>query len=95
MGLGGVAIAILPSIICLKLTFSDGLGERIGLKIPLTTYVARHTWASVARNVNVPVSVISVGMGHRSIKTTEVYLDSVDISRVNEANRMLINRIEG
>lgn len=71
------------------------IGERIGLKIPLTTYVARHTWASVARNVNVPVSVISVGMGHRSIKTTEVYLDSVDISRVNEANRMLIKRIEG
>lgn len=71
------------------------IGERIGLKIPLTTYVARHIWASVARNVNVPVSVISVGMGHRSIKTTEVYLDSVDISRVNEANRMLIKRIEG
>ena len=29
MGLGGVAIAILPSIICLKLTFSDGLGGQI------------------------------------------------------------------
>ena len=28
MGLGGVAIAILPSIICLKLTFSDGLGGK-------------------------------------------------------------------
>ena len=26
MGLGGVAIVILPSIMCLKLTFSDGLG---------------------------------------------------------------------
>lgn len=31
MGLGGVAIVILPSIMCLKLTFSDGLGEGIKL----------------------------------------------------------------
>lgn len=38
----------------------------IGLQIPLTTYVARHSWASIARNKNIPLSVISEGMGHDS-----------------------------
>lgn len=71
------------------------VGEMAGLKMPLTTYVARHTWASVARDMNIPISIISEGMGHNSIKTTQVYLNSIDISRVNEANKKIIKRIEG
>ena len=50
------------------------IGEMAELKMPLTTYVARHTWASVARDMNIPISIISEGMGHNSIKTTQVYL---------------------
>ncbi len=52
------------------------IGEMAELKMPLTTYVARHTWASVARDMNIPISIISEGMGHNSIKTTQVYLNS-------------------
>ena len=55
------------------------IGEMAELKMPLTTYVARHTWASVARDMNIPISIISEGMGHNSIKTTQVYLNSIDI----------------
>lgn len=69
------------------------LGELIGLKMPLTTYVARHTWASVARDMNISVAIISEGMGHRSYKTTQVYLNSIDSSRINEANKKIIRRI--
>ena len=69
------------------------IGERIGLNIPLTTYVARHSWASIARNMNISLSVISEGMGHQSYRTTQVYLDSIDTSRINEANRSIIQRI--
>lgn len=69
------------------------IGSSIGLKIPLTTYVARHSWASIARNMNVPICVISEGMGHQSYKTTQVYLDSLDTSKINEANRSIIQRI--
>lgn len=64
-------------------------------KMPLTTYVARHTWASVARDMNIPIAVISEGMGHNSIKTTQVYLNSINISRINEANKRIIKRIGG
>lgn len=69
------------------------IGKRIGLKMPLTTYVARHTWASVARDMNISLAVISEGMGHHSLKTTQVYLNSIDTSRINEANKKIIQRI--
>ena len=71
------------------------IGEMADLKMPLTTYVARHTWAGVARDMNIPIAVISDGMGHNSIKTTQVYLNSIDISRINEANKRIIKRIGG
>lgn len=71
------------------------IGEMAELKMPLTTYVARHTWASVARDMNIPIAVISEGMGHNSIKTTQVYLNSIDISRINDANKRIIKRIGG
>ncbi|WP_418851382.1 tyrosine-type recombinase/integrase [Prevotella sp.] len=69
------------------------IGNMIGLKMPLTTYVARHSWASMARDMNIPISIISEGMGHQSYKTTQVYLNSIDTSRINKANRDIIRRI--
>ena len=69
------------------------IGEMIGLKIPLTTYVARHTWASVALNMNIPIATISEGMGHNSYKTTQIYLQSLDVATINEANERIIRKI--
>lgn len=69
------------------------IGDMIGLKMPLTAYVARHSWASIARNLNIPITIISEGMGHQSYKTTQVYLDTIDTARINEANRYIIQRI--
>lgn len=71
------------------------IGDKVGLKIPFTTYVARHTWASIARNMDFPIAIISAGMGHNSYKTTQIYLDSIDMSRINEANKKIIRRIAG
>ena len=69
------------------------IGERIGLKIPLTTYVARHTWASIALHMNIPIATISEGMGHNSFKTTQIYLQSLDMATINEANERIIRKI--
>ena len=69
------------------------IGERIGLKIPLTTYVARHTWASIALHMNIPIATISEGMGHNSFKTTQIYLQSLDMATINEANERIIKKI--
>jgi len=69
------------------------LGERLGLSIPLTTYVARHGWASIAKSKNIPVSTISEAMGHDSEKTTRIYLASLDTSAVDKANSQILKAL--
>ncbi len=58
--------------------------------IPLTMYVARHSWASVAKSKNIPISVISEGMGHDSEATTQIYLASLDSAVVDRANSIIL-----
>lgn len=65
----------------------------VGVSIPLTLYVARHSWASAASATGIPTSVISQGMGHDSELTTRIYLASLDTSVVNRANRRIIAAI--
>lgn len=62
----------------------------LSLNIPLTMYVARHSWASIARSNKVPISVISEGMGHDSELTTQIYLASLDTAVVDRANKMIL-----
>lgn len=56
----------------------------------LTSYVARHSWATIAKDLNVPISVISEGLGHEDIKTTQIYLDSFDDDVIDKANELII-----
>lgn len=69
------------------------LGQTLGLADVLTSYVARHSWASIAMSQNVPLSVISKAMGHDSEKTTRIYLATLDTSEIDKANRKIINLI--
>ena len=62
------------------------IGQELSLPL-LTTYVARHSWASIAKNRNIPISVISEGLGHDSERTTQIYLASLDTRIIDEANR--------
>ena len=65
------------------------IGKQIGLGIPLTTYVARHAWASIAQSKNVSLPVISEALGHDSEQTTRIYLASLDTSIVDKANSLI------
>jgi integrase len=69
------------------------LGREIGLDIPLTTYVARHGWASIAKCKNIPTTTISEALGHDSERTTRIYLASLDTSAVDKANRQILESI--
>lgn len=69
------------------------IGEMIGVTMPLTLYVARHSWASAARTKGIPISVISEGMGHDSETTTRIYLASLDTSVVDKANAIILASI--
>ncbi len=71
------------------------LGQLIGLKIPLSSYTSRHTWATVARNHNIPIAVISEGMGHSSERTTRIYLASLKTSIIDRANREILEALNG
>ena len=66
------------------------LSQTLKLQRPLTMYVARHSWASAAKAKNVPLSVISEGMGHDSEATTQIYLASLETSVVDKANKMIL-----
>ena len=66
------------------------LSKMLKLQRPLTMYVARHSWASAAKAKNVPLSVISEGMGHDSETTTQIYLASLETSVVDKANKMIL-----
>ena len=69
------------------------IGKMVGIQLPLTMYTARHSWASVAKNKNVPISVISEGMGHDSEMTTQIYLASLDTAVVDKANSVILNSL--
>lgn len=69
------------------------VAEIIGISMPLTLYVARHSWASAAKAKGIPLHVISEGMGHDSETTTQIYLASLDTSIVDKANSLIIRSL--
>ncbi|WP_288084681.1 site-specific integrase [Xylanibacter rodentium] len=69
------------------------IAKMVGIQIPLTLYVARHSWASAAKAKGIPLSVISEGMGHDSEATTQIYLASLDTSVVDRANSLILKSI--
>ena len=70
------------------------IAKMVGVQIPLTLYVARHSWASAAKAKGIPLSVISEGMGHDSEATTQIYLASLDTSVVDKANSLILKSLK-
>lgn len=67
------------------------IASMVNLQIPLTTYVTRHAWATIAKSKNISVNVISDALGHDSIATTQIYLASIDTSTIDKANKLVIS----
>ena len=70
------------------------IGKKLKLPDPLTMYVARHSWASTAKRMNVPLQIISDSMGHTSERTTQIYLAQIDADIIDETNASIINFLE-
>lgn len=70
------------------------VAQMTDIAVPLTLYVARHSWASAAKAKGIPVSVISEGMGHDSELTTRIYLASLDTSAIDNANAVILNALK-
>lgn len=69
------------------------IGKLTGIECPLTSYVARHSWASIAYHSNIDLSVISKALGHTSPNTTLIYIREIDDNRIDRANRDLLARL--
>ena len=69
------------------------LSDMIGSGCKLSSYTARHSWATAARKHDVPISVISAGMGHSSETTTQIYLKSIEDDVVDRANAEIVNKL--
>jgi len=69
------------------------VGKRAGISRTISFYCARHSWASLAYEANTDVSVISKGLGHSTSRTTYIYIRGIDDTRLDDANRKIIQRI--
>lgn len=66
------------------------IGKRLGIEISLTTYVARHSFASVLKKSGVNIAIISEALGHSDLATTQIYLDNFDNEQMDEAMKNLL-----
>jgi len=69
------------------------IGEEVEVDIQLTSYVARHSWATIAKRSGISTAIISEGLGHDSEQTTQIYLDSFEDKVLDEANDLIIDSI--
>ena len=69
------------------------IGRKTGLPVPLTTYVLRHTWATLMLEDCQPVELISQCMGHTSIRTTQIYLSRISSHKVDTAVNGMYDRM--
>lgn len=66
------------------------IGKELDIPIDLTTYVARHSFATVLKRSGVNTSIISESLGHSSEKVTQIYLDSFENRQIDEAMKNLL-----
>lgn len=69
------------------------IGEAQGYLYPLTTYVMRHSWATMMVEADTELSVISQSMGHKSLLTTEIYVGELSVSKVDQASDNMLDNL--
>ena len=60
---------------------------------PFTTYVMRHSWASMMLEANSEIGIISQSLGHMSLRTIEIYLGRISVSKIDRASDNMLNNL--
>lgn len=68
----------------------EDIGKELGIELKISSYVARHSYATVLKRSGVSTSVISESLGHSSERITQIYLDSFDNEQINNAMKNLL-----
>ena len=66
------------------------LGELAKIDKPITSYVARHSFANCLKQKGAGTDFISESLGHQDVKTTKAYLKELDTAILDEASEMLL-----
>lgn len=69
------------------------VGMLAGISLPLSMYTARHSWATIARDRSIPLSVISRGLGHDNDVNTQIYLATISDDEVDVANKLILQEL--
>jgi integrase/recombinase XerD len=64
----------------------ERIGNQCGIKEKLTSYVSRHSWATIAKKSGIDIGIISDALGHNDTQVTRVYLDSFGSEEIDKAN---------
>ena len=70
------------------------LAQRLGIRSHISSYTFRHSWATTAKNTGASIEMISELLGHKSIRTTQIYLSSYNIVKLARVNRRACSYIE-
>ncbi len=79
-------------------TFNKDLAKLVAEVFPgkrISSYTARHSWATIAYHLEVPVGVVSRALGHTSIRTTESYLKPMEYGRIDAAHELVMKAVLG
>ena len=66
------------------------IAKDAGISVSLSSYVARHSWASIAYKESVDLPIISKALGHTDTATTRIYISEIDDERVEKANKWVL-----
>ena len=69
------------------------IGDSLNLPYPLTTYVMRHSWASLMLESGSEIGVISQSLGHMSLQTTQIYLGQLSKSKMDKASEDMLDHL--
>lgn len=70
------------------------LARNLRLSSPITSYTLRHSWATIAKYRGVSIEKISESLGHKSIKTTQIYLKGFELKELTEVNRLNLSYVK-
>lgn len=69
------------------------LARACGVSIPITSYSIRHSFAMILKEQDVPIEMISELLGHKSIKTTQIYLKSFSLEKMSAVNKICFESV--
>jgi site-specific recombinase XerD len=66
------------------------IAKQCDIEVNLTSYVTRHTWASIAKFAGIAPAIIGESLGHSDLKTTETYLANFENKELDDANELIV-----